>query len=551
MSEGVKSCCLSYRNTCFHRKHSEANLDVQSLFDPFLAMFVGYFRRNSLISYCLRYQHVSNSPEIVSWRGKVTLIGDQRNFYENPSCVTEELSENGISHREEFIDIQNVTPDVYDEPVIQSFQPSLPKTKREFESRIRMPFESPSDARGLKVAVMGMPNSGKSSLMNRLVGFRISAVSFKVHTTRRNVIGVWTEGVNQIEFSDSPGLVTTKHCMKHELEQSFMSHPVYSAKTSDMIIVVVDVSNVRERKQLNPGILKTLNQHFEKESILILNKIDCINHKRRLIDILNQLTLGVVNGVSAVDGKPATRVWFPSTKDQMRREDDRHERRIRKKGYILDLKKDYNSGFSALIKDDLGEESNDNHDVDSIEKIDEISSVTLGPLKTSPSEMVEVLQKGLHITPVSLDPVGWPHFSRVFMVSALTGDGIEELKGYLLSRTYLKKWKYNPSIITPQNPVSLVLSQVKEKFLDNLPQEIPYKLKTTVESWVLTRTGTLLIALNVWVPKRHWMSIIIGPSGENISKIVNEAQQILSDSFKCDVMIKIVVKCADNKKNKK
>ncbi|RHY26010.1 hypothetical protein DYB32_007940 [Aphanomyces invadans] len=66
-------------------------------------------------------------------------------------------------------------------------------------------------SRGLNVAVIGRPNAGKSSLMNSLLGFNVSAVSAKYNTTRDRVLGVLTKGDAQIAFYDTPGLVNLKY----------------------------------------------------------------------------------------------------------------------------------------------------------------------------------------------------------------------------------------------------------------------------------------------------------------------------------------------------
>lgn len=82
----------------------------------------------------------------------------------------------------------------------------------------------------LKVAIIGAPNVGKSTLLNRLVQSDISCVSKKAHTTRKNALGVYTERDAQLEFYDSPGMVTRQHLLKHKLEDSLFEYPGLAAR---------------------------------------------------------------------------------------------------------------------------------------------------------------------------------------------------------------------------------------------------------------------------------------------------------------------------------
>lgn len=73
-----------------------------------------------------------------------------------------------------------------------------------------MPSQSPPDSRLLKVAVVGFPNVGKSSLVNMLVSWRVCAVSGKAHTTRSKQTVVFTKDNVQLAFVDLPGLVSAR-----------------------------------------------------------------------------------------------------------------------------------------------------------------------------------------------------------------------------------------------------------------------------------------------------------------------------------------------------
>jgi len=406
---------------------------------------------------------------------------------------------------------------------------SLPKTQEEYRYKVNYMFDQPKDPRFLQISVLGMPNSGKSTLVNQLVGTKISAVSRKVHTTRKNVLGIAVQGNVQLVFSDSPGLVTSSHCIKHKLEHTFISGPEKSAKHSDLIMVVVDSSNKRERKKLNPGIIQKLDKFSDKEAILVVNKVDLLRKKQKLIDITTLLTTGMVAGKPIFEDNIKPRTIMPTDDQIIAKKVESAEARVRRKGYIMDLPKERDREDGSLYLKDVGLEE-DSMQADGEEKV--------------PQD-----DENEHQETVENETIGWPNFSRVFMVSALTGDGVSDIKDYFLARAYDGKWKFPPDIVTPQNPSALVTLTINEKLLDNLPQEIPYTIKPRIQSWDVNRTGTLCLVVDLIASKQAYMTILLGPQGKTIAKIADETRQELSNAFKCDVSLKMVAKCVQRSRN--
>ena len=411
---------------------------------------------------------------------------------EGSDFVVESLVGSGHDHQTVFSD-QN-------DKLSQSSTGSLPKTQLEHKLKNAPYFDQPKNAKFLQISVIGMPNAGKSTLVNQLVGTKVSAVSKKVHTTRKNVLGIKVEGSTQLVFSDSPGLVTTAHCVKHHLEHTFVSGPEKSTKTSDVIMVVVDASNPRERKKLSPGILDKLQKYQDKESLLVLNKIDLIPAKRKLFDVSTKLTLGIVDGKKFVVGDTRSTVQ-PSDEEIIGNAVKKAEERIRRKGYIVDLIKEKQD--TVL----------DFRDDDSVENINTVPEAE-----------------------------GWDKFSHVFMVSALSGDGVDDITNYLLTKAYPGKWKFPADLKTPQDPRHFVHLIIKEKLLDNLPHEIPYNIAIKIQSWDVNRTGTLCLCIDLVARKQSYLSMLLGPAGKTISRIADEVRQDLSNAFKCDVSLKLIAK---------
>jgi len=117
------------------------------------------------------------------------------------------------------------------------------------------------------VTIVGYPNSGKSTLMNALVGQKVSIVTHKVQTTRRQIQGILTEGDHQIIFIDTPGIFDPK---KH-LEKAIVDNAYRSFHGVDIVMLVMDV-----RKYDETFIEKIKKAAKQTLFCLVLNKIDLV-----------------------------------------------------------------------------------------------------------------------------------------------------------------------------------------------------------------------------------------------------------------------------------
>src|SRR5450432_306266 len=91
------------------------------------------------------------------------------------------------------------------------------------------------------VALIGAPNVGKSTLLNRLIGAKISIVSSKVQTTRRRVLGILVEGEAQMIFVDTPGIFApTKR-----LDRAMVKAAWRGAEDADLVVLLVDPTRKR------------------------------------------------------------------------------------------------------------------------------------------------------------------------------------------------------------------------------------------------------------------------------------------------------------------
>ena len=134
------------------------------------------------------------------------------------------------------------------------------------------------------VAIVGRPNVGKSTLLNALVGEKISIVSPKAHTTRHRILGVLNRGSDQAVFVDTPGSQRDRKNALHRLMARTISQALADA---DITLMVVEASKfTRQDRQL----AELLRDRLDK-TILVLNKIDSVGAKTKLLPILK--TVGV------------------------------------------------------------------------------------------------------------------------------------------------------------------------------------------------------------------------------------------------------------------
>jgi GTP-binding protein Era len=129
------------------------------------------------------------------------------------------------------------------------------------------------------VALIGRPNAGKSTLINRLVGEKIAAVSNKPQTTRHRIQGIVTRGEGQIVFVDTPGV----HKPGHLLNRRMMAMVHDAIMSVDLLVLMRDASVSTGN---GDRFVLDLVRDSGKPAILILNKIDKIREKARLLPLI-------------------------------------------------------------------------------------------------------------------------------------------------------------------------------------------------------------------------------------------------------------------------
>ena len=139
----------------------------------------------------------------------------------------------------------------------------------------------------LKALIVGKPNVGKSTLLNSIVGEKVSIVSRKAQTTQRNTTGVVTKDNSQLIFFDTPGL--------NKIEKNIRISETFKTVAENVDVLIYMVDNTKKSQSIDSQFRNWLNNNENKfiKKILIINKIDCIE-KVNLFEITKKIN-SVIN----------------------------------------------------------------------------------------------------------------------------------------------------------------------------------------------------------------------------------------------------------------
>lgn len=138
------------------------------------------------------------------------------------------------------------------------------------------------------LALLGPTNAGKSSLLNAILGEKISIVTPKVNTTRSQITGIYTGDDVQMIFLDTPGFQTHKGMLQRAMAQSITQ----SRMTADILVLVLDIYLYIQRPLFLKNDLPKLLEMIENDSrplVIVLNKVDAFSDKSRMLPLLEEL----------------------------------------------------------------------------------------------------------------------------------------------------------------------------------------------------------------------------------------------------------------------
>jgi GTPase len=269
------------------------------------------------------------------------------------------------------------------------------------------------------VALIGAPNSGKSTLTNALVGAKVSIVTHKAQTTRGPVRGIALFGESQVILVDTPGIFQPKRRLDRAMSQAAWER----AGDADLVALVIDAQYGIDR------MLQPLLEHLpdvKRPAIAILNKVDLVQ-KPELLRLAGDL--------------------------------------------------------SALKR-----------------------------------------------------------FDQVFMVSALTGDGVGDLKAYLASAVPEGPWLYPEDQLTDVSLRQSAAEITREKLFLRLHDELPYTLTVETAEWKELADGSIRIEQTIFVERESQRKILLGAKGQTIKEIGKAARAEIGEMAGVPVHLFLFVK---------
>ena len=269
------------------------------------------------------------------------------------------------------------------------------------------------------VALLGAPNAGKSTLLNRLVGAKVSIVTPKAQTTRSRMLGIRIHGPTQVIFVDTPGIFEPRR----RLERAMVRRAWRAASDADITVLLVDAA--RRPGAREDEIVAGLKVGG-RPAVLALNKIDLLARERLLAR--------------------ADRLY------------------------------------------------------------------------------------------------GTDCFSDVFMVSALTGDGVDDLLDHLAERLPEGPWLY-PEDDLSDAPLRFLAAEItREKLFLRLHDEIPYDVATETAGWEEFDNGGVRIDQTIYVRRTSQRAIVLGKGGARIKAIRQAAQSELTEALDRPVHLFLTVR---------
>jgi len=257
-------------------------------------------------------------------------------------------------------------------------------------------FVPEQDRRCGFVALIGAPNVGKSTLLNQMVGAKVSIVSRKVQTTRSRITGIAMVGPAQIIFVDTPGIFVPQR----RLDTAMVAAAWGGAEDADLVVLLIDAER----------------------------------------------------GIDANTDKILTSLA--------------------------------ESGRSAIL---------------AINKIDAVKKETLLRLTQKLSERGE--------------------FAEMFMISALTGDGVGDLKSWLAAHVLPGPWHYPEDQLSDISERLLASEITREKIYDRLHQELPYATTVETEEWKEKPDGSVRVSQVIYVQRKSQKPIVLGKGGRMVGEI--------------------------------
>lgn len=272
------------------------------------------------------------------------------------------------------------------------------------------------------IAFVGAPNAGKSTLLNALVGAKVSIVTPKVQTTRTRVLGIAVDGGAQLVFVDTPGIFAPKR----RLDRAMVAAAWQGAMDADIVCVLGDCAALAKGPDANTDRIVGDLRKADRKAVLLLNKVDLIRRDKLL-----------------------------------------------------------------------------------------------------------AIAQGLNESGV---------FSDIFMISALTGDGLADLQDFFARSVPEGPWLFPEDQISDMSERLIAAEITREQLFLQLSQELPYSLTVETETWQERKDGSVRIEQVIFVERESQRSIVLGKGGQRIKNVGAAARQELQAMMDRKVHLFLFVK---------
>lgn len=285
------------------------------------------------------------------------------------------------------------------------------------------------------VALMGPPNAGKSTLLNALLGQKVSIVTSRPQTTRSRVVGIMSEPGAQVIFMDTPGVNHTLRQQRGRLSKMMSQSAWQSMAAAHAVMLVLDCALYLRKPEFLERDIQALRDALagdERPLLVVMNKVDLFHDKTRMLPLLQKV-----------------QEYFPK--------------------------------------------------------------------------------------------------AEVFPMSALTKDGLEELKK-LIAGMMPKGASQFPEDQLSTSPTRFLAAEiVREKVFEHLRQEVPYTTAVSIESWEEQPERNLtIIHAAIFVQRPSHKAMVIGRAGATIKEIGTDARQDIQKLIGGRVHLQLFVKVKSN-----
>ena len=156
-----------------------------------------------------------------------------------------------------------------------------------------------------QVSIIGKPNAGKSTLLNSILGVKLSIVTHKPQTTRKRVLGIYSDDKKQIIFVDTPGIIKPKY----EMQSMMMEYVNKSLDETDVILVLVDLSKYKSDVDYFHSEVTQKIVSAKKPIILLLNKIDEFTDVKETLPIIAKFqSTGIYNEIIPISARKTSNI---------------------------------------------------------------------------------------------------------------------------------------------------------------------------------------------------------------------------------------------------